>query len=287
MAAFTPTLATRWETAKTEFTAITNQDKPREKLAGAIKTTHTGLSKSLKECDTAADDAKKAQEKIGKRQTSPDKAQKKLTTYKDKHKQFQTAVRNYLTVLNGAITEEQGLKKNQKSPWERGLKYLKKQLESLDFIIARHVASVAQDLDGTTRNLSAADKQAELWSESMNSAIKAGLAAAAKVKMLAAGAGKTITPGDVVKAYNGALPGVAGKDIVTELKNGAKVQGLTPTPDQSKRRMEPWSDNTTHKLPNTASAADVMKKVKDFTGGVKFTLQWYETVKNSVLRAQT
>jgi hypothetical protein len=287
MAAFNPTLAQRWETAKTEFTAITGRDKPRERLALAIKTTHTGLSKSLTECDTAADKAKQAQDDLPKRQISTDNAQKRLATYKDKHKQFQTAVRNYLTVLGGAITEEEKLKKNQKSPWERGLKYLKKQLDSLDSTIARHVASVAQELDGTTRKLSAADKQAELWSESMNSALKAGLAAAAKVKMQAAGAGRTITAGDVVKAYNAALPGYAGKDIFNELKEGAKVQGLTPTPDQSKQRMLPWSDYITHQLPNTASAADVMAKVKLFTDAVKATVLWYETVKNSVLRAQT
>jgi hypothetical protein len=286
MAAFTPTLATRWETAKTEFTAITNQSKPREKLAGALKTTHTGLSKSLKECDTAADDAKKAQEKLGKKQTSPDKAQKKLATYKDKHQQFQKSVRSYLTVLDGAIRTEQGLSPNRKSPWERGLKYLKKQLDSLDSTIARHVADVAKDLDGTTRNLSAEDKQAAVWSESMNSALKAGLAAAAKVKMLAAGAGRTITPGDVVKAYNEALPGRAGKDIVEELKNGAKIQGLTPKPDQSKQRMDKWLGYA-EQLPNTASAADVMAKVKVFTGDVKFTLEWYNSVKDSVPPAYT
>jgi hypothetical protein len=162
------------------------------------------------------------------------------------------------------------------------LKHLKRQLEALESTIANNLASVAQQLDGTKQKLSTELKQADLWSENMTSAIKAGLAAAARVKLLAAGA-KTATnvakaTTDVVQAYNKALPGKAGKDIFTELKNGANVPGL-PRPDKEKQRMDPWSNFVTHKLPDTASADDVMKKVQLFNSDVKETVKWVNQAK--------
>jgi hypothetical protein len=173
------------------------------------------------------------------------------------------------------------LEKDEKSLWQRGLKYLKKELESLDSVIAKHAASVAQELDSSKSTLSTEQRGVELWSESMTTALKKGLAAAAKLKLLAAAAKAAAAKdptaiGKLVQAYNDALPGAAGRDIVMQLVNGAKVQGLTCTPDKAKQQMDPWNTKNTHKLLPTASADDVMAKVKLFNGDVKETVKWFD-----------
>ena len=103
MSVFTPTLASRWKTAKTEFEGITGKHKPKEKLGGLIQTSYTGLHKTLEACEAAAKDVSLAVTAMNSKKIKPDAAKGKIADYKKKYGEFQQSVTQYTALLNSEI----------------------------------------------------------------------------------------------------------------------------------------------------------------------------------------
>jgi hypothetical protein len=271
-------LAKRWAAAKKSFEAMTHQKKPKEKLAGFFKSSHTGLSGSIDGYDKAFDAAEKAKTDLFNKKITLEAALKALNAAKAKEAAFVTAKGTYLKTLATEIKKETDKEADVKSVWERGLKFLQKELESYEAIMDQACAQVALSLDDSKKDLDTAGKQVALWKQNMVSAIKKGQAAAAKFKTLAASLAKA--PPDKVKAavkeYNTGIPGGAGRDICMQLVIAERVDGLRGQPDKIKQQMIVWNTPNTHKLDeNTATADDLMTKVKAFSVDVKATQEWY------------
>jgi len=250
--------AADWESAKTEFERITGLKKPKESK-GVFNAfgSHTGLSSSLKECDsaftlcsdTAADNAK-----------AGPKAVKDFTAA---FKKYQSAKKSYLAVLEKAIYDEVRSRPdpNTKSTYERALKALSKKLEALESTIDANLASCIQKFDAAAKSLGMKEKMVANWAKNMNAALARAAAGAAKVKA-------DPTP----KAYNDLFP-KAARDITMQLVFARDLSGLNADPDVLKAKIDPWANQSSSappvRVPDTANGAQIAQLIKAFTVEVK------------------
>src|SRR5262245_20292419 len=85
-----------WPTTKTKFYELSLKKKPKEKLGGVVKSSHTGLSKTIGEVDAAQKAVDVAVADLLNQKTDPPSAQKVLAVLVAKHKAFVTAKDKYL-----------------------------------------------------------------------------------------------------------------------------------------------------------------------------------------------
>lgn len=268
-------IAPKWEASKTMFFDMTQKKKPKENLGKFLKTSHTGLSKSLEEYDKAAAAYDIAKTDLNNKKITLEAALKVLKTLNDKHAAYKKAMTTYIQTLNAEILKETQKEADVKSVWERGLKFLKKELEMFDANMDQYCAQAEQNIDDKRKVLSMEDKQVDIWQSNMQAALKKGLAAVAKIKALAAAAKTPELVTKVIAEYNNSIPGKSGRDICMQLVIAERVNGLRGTPDKIKQQMLPWNTANTHKLLGTATAANIVDKVKLFSTDVKAAVDWY------------
>ncbi len=277
MSVFTPSLDARWKSTKANFETITGQHKPKEKLAGVVKTGHTGLSKNLKAAEDAGKSVYQAVTDMKGGKIKPDKAKAKLAEYENLQKAYSKSAKAYTDLLAAEITKEKDLAKDVKSLWERGLKMLQKELASFDSILVADIAKEKQNFAAELKDAGAEEKSVLLFKTNMKKALDNALARAAKGKAMGAAVeGKSA---EIVKSlvnfYNEQIVQKAGRDVWMQLVIAKKVTGLNATPDAGLASIGTWGDQKTHKLPGTASAADIRGKVAAFSTAVKGVQTWF------------
>jgi hypothetical protein len=267
--------AVRWSKAKTQFEETTLKKKPREKVMKLFKTSHTGLSKSLENCDKTADAFANVYNEIYHERATAKDLQKAFAKFEKAHADYKKAAGDYSKVLRSEVGKERMTNTEEKSVYDRGLKFLEKELAAIEAVIAQKVAAEKLKLDSETEKFNTQQQQVRLWNENMEGAIRKALAAAAKVKMMASAAKTPKTLADALKEYAGQLPGERGRDVVMQLVNARNVTGLRSSPDAAYQRMVKWNTKNTQALDGTATAANILAKIKTFTEDVKYANDWF------------
>lgn len=267
------TYGDRWTKAKAEFGNQTHKKKPREKL-WKLAISHTGLTSALAAVDKAREACDKANNDVYHKRMTLDAGKKVQADYAKKQAALVKVVADYQKVLATEINKELGKHPDDKTVWEKGLKYLSKELKAICDISAQNVASSALNYNEMTRDKGVADKQLMTWEQNMQAAISKARSAIAKCKMMAMGA-KTQGAAKAVQEYNASIPGGTGRDICMQLVFARKLESLRAGPDPAWKVMEAWNTKNTHTLREGASAEDVLAKVKIFSDAVKLTDAWF------------
>jgi len=247
--------AKEWEQAKDKFHDITGEKKPKEKASiwnafGA----YTGLSGSLEKCDSVF-------ATISKHLNKDDikSAQGEIASLEKAHASYGNAYKKYLTVLKKAISDEKAKRtdKNDKSDYEKGLKFLAAKLEELDARIARDLAIKKMETDEATKNMSIVEKTLANWEKSMATALAK---ASTRVKLVKA----EPTP----KQYNDQITGNAGaRDIRMQIVNGEKIKfNFKYDSEKLKQMLTPFESE---KFGQDATSDQIITKLKEFWEVVK------------------
>jgi hypothetical protein len=247
-----------WQAAKTEFETITGVKKPKESkgIFNAFGS-HTGLSGSLKKCEAAYQAAFVISD------LKPKEGAKAAKAFADTAKAYHTAKESYLAVLKKAMADEFAKRPDPKtkSVYERGLKFLKKELDAIEATMTADIKALVQKFDAASASLSIKEKQLANWEQNINGAIARAIAGAAKVKT-------NPTPA----AYNALFP-TAARDITMQLVNARSISGLKADPDTFYAKLAPWANqNGTAPpvvLPNTATPQQVTQFISAFVAEVK------------------
>ena len=271
----------QWTKAKETFKNLTKTKKPKEKVLLVFNNSHTGLSKSLKNCVEIFEKLEITREQLrGNKIDKPTQkdALKALEAFAKAKQAFKRAMDDYMPLLAAAIKEQKDLEADEKSLLERGLKFLKKELESYDSAMASKYAIEEQAIDKSLDNLTTQQKQEAAVLTNLKKVIDEALAGAAKMKLVAASAvGKERKILALsTKAYNDMIPENRGRNVAMQFVIAMKMPNWEIRPDQVNAAIEPWKD-ATHKLDvNKATAENIMEKVSDFNKVVKACKAWLE-----------
>ncbi|MBV8651356.1 MAG: hypothetical protein JO255_07800 [Alphaproteobacteria bacterium] len=247
-----------WQAAKTEFEKITGVKKPKESK-GVFNAfgAHTGLSGSLKKCEAAYQAAFEVSD------LKPKEGAKAVKDFASAAAAYHSAKTSYMTVLEKALAEEFKNRPNPqtKSVYERGLKFLKKELDAIEATMAAEIKALTQKFDAGSKDLSIKQKQLANWEQNINGAIKRAIAGAAKVKA-------NPTPA----AYNALFP-TAARDITMQLVLARNIEDLRADPDPIHAKLAPWANqNSTTPpttVPQTATAQQITALIAAFIVEVK------------------
>jgi hypothetical protein len=243
-----------WDNAKTEFQKITGKHKPKEpkNITNAFGK-HTGLSGSLKKCEESyqacekTDNVKEAK-----------KGQKLALEFAGHLKEYTAAKDQYMNTLDATIHKEvDAREKGPKEDYERALKYLRKELVSLEANIKAAVVSYTQKFDAAAKNLSITEKMIANYETNMKGCLARAMAGVAKVKATRSAA-----------AYNALFPTTA-RDISMQLVFAEKMDGLrfVVDPGQLKASLAPWIGN--HSIPTNSSPEQVDVAIRQFNEVLK------------------
>lgn len=247
-----------WTSAKAEFEKITGVKKPKESK-GILNAfgSHTGLSGALKKCEAGYQLCNNTVD------TKVAEGKKAAKAFAATAKAFKAAEKSYLAVLKKAVDDEFAKRPDPKtkSTYERGLKFLQKELDALDKTIEASVASNIQKFDKAAQSLSVKEKMLQNWNKNIAGALARAAAQAAKVK-----ANPTPT------AYNALFP-TAARDITMQLVFARDIPGLKGDPDIFLKKLAPWANqNSTGvpvKVPDDYTPKQITDLIAQFTAEVK------------------
>ena len=252
----------RWDKVKKEFEAITGKHKPRESkgIFNAFGS-HTGLSKALKSCEAAyrlCDTTSDTDAKAG---------QEAARVYAAVSKEFAKARKSYQAVLEKAVAAEFAKReeKDAKSAYERALKFLAKELSSLEATIDASVGMYAMKFDKAAKDLSTTEKMLRNWEKNINGALARAAAGVAKVRAKP-------TP----DTYNDLFPTLA-RDITMQLVIARQINGLRAEPDFYRKKLDPWANQSGAglpvKVPADYTARQITDLIKEFATVCKGVVQ--------------
>ena len=175
---------------------------------------------------------------------------------------FKKASTSYSVVLGKKISDEIDARSEGevKTAYERALKYLKKELASVEETGSSRIIMLRQRFDAVEKDLSITAKVISTWGTTYKAVLARGVAAAAKVKA-----------DPTVKTYNSIFP-TAARDITMQLVIAKKIQGLPSDPDVVLRAMNPWASQAggePAQLKEDASPQKVMQSLAGFVAELK------------------
>lgn len=256
----------RWDKVKKEFEAMTGKHKPKESkgIFNAFGS-YTGLSKSLRSCETAYDLCDTTNGDDSKAGASA------VKSYAGALKDFSKAKKSYVAVLEKAIYDEfvKREEKDAKSAYERALKFMMKELDALEATISASVAMYTTKFDKASKDQSTAEKMLKNWEKNINGALARAAAGVAKVKAKP-------TP----ETYNELFPTLA-RDITMQLVFARKIDDLKAEPDFFKKKLDPWANQSGTglpvKVPGDYTAKQIIDLIKEFSSVCKGVVQLVNT----------
>ena len=261
-------LAVMWDNAKKTFEQMTGKKKPKESkgIFNAFGA-YTGLSGSLEKFDKAEDAAGKTREQT----RSELKAGNKLVDDMESQlASFKRAAASYSAVLTKSISKdiEQRTEADIKTAYERALKYLNKELDSVEKTGESRVAAMRQRFDVAEKDLSVKEKLLLNWQNNVKAALARATAAAGKVKA-----------SPTVATYNSIFP-KAARDVTMQLVLAKDLDGFLMDPASIVRSMGPWGrqdGNEPASLPQDATQQDVVRNLVGFVKELKKAQQLVAT----------
>lgn len=233
---------------------MTGEKKPKEKpsIWNAFGK-HTGLSGALKDCDKSKDAVQDAQNKGDAK-----KAEKELKTFASKCAAYVKAYKEYIKVLDKAITDEASKRAGpkDKTNYERALKFMKSKLEELDAKIENDIGGLTTAMDPLLANDRVPQVLAN-WQKMM----KMSLAKAATST-------KLIKSEPTPANYNDQICGNwAARNLRMQLVNAEK--DCFPFKIEPRPLMDELSAFENDKLPTDATPDQVIAKLKTFAPVVR------------------
>ncbi|AWI10019.1 hypothetical protein [Ereboglobus luteus] len=275
-----PSLKDHWLDSCKEFESMTLQKKPVESVKKCWLRSNKTLTVTLAEFDTARVSMERDLTDFSNGKVSRKKLAEDLNKLAKRNASLKKMAKAHVEGLEDDIMSEllrvSKTDASGKSVYEKGLKFLKKEIDALLQVADANYASAAYSFAHLGEQIDALQRSAVLFEKQMTANIAKGAAVAAKLKAAAMAAKTPKDIAAVVTAYNSQIVQNAGRDInvltVGLQKYCKKVNApsqIADPVDAFYNFTKPWNEPATHKLTDNATAAQVLGKLKEFTEMLK------------------